>query len=107
MKVSIATFAALTALAYSGLALAGAEDIVEKEKCHKCHTATTTKKAPSWASIATKYAGKPEMPAKLMQMLKTGVPLSGKTDEDDQHKKLAGASDADLKAVVDLVLSTK
>ncbi|MDE2370034.1 MAG: hypothetical protein KGN16_13775 [Burkholderiales bacterium] len=107
MKVSIATLAALTALAYSGLALAGAEDIIEKEKCHKCHTATTTKKGPSWASLAEKYKGKADMPPKLIQMLKTGVPLSGKTGEDDQHKKLAGVSDADLKAIVDIVLSSK
>jgi cytochrome c len=95
------------ALAFGGAAYAGpAEDIVAAEKCNKCHTATTTKKGPSWASLAEKYKDKADMPAKLAQMLKTGVPLSGKTGEDDQHKKLT-ASDADIKAVVNLVLSTK
>jgi len=100
--LSIAAAAALC-----GSAIAGpAEDLVAKEKCNKCHTATTTKKGPSFASLAEKYKGKADIPPKLVQMLKTGVPLSGKTGEDDLHKKL-DASDADLKAVVDLVLSSK
>ena len=55
----ISTIAACSAtLAFSGLAFAGpAEDIIAKEKCGSCHTASTTKKGPSWASIAQKYKG--------------------------------------------------
>jgi cytochrome c551/c552 len=107
MRLPLVLAAACTALAFSGVALAGpADDIIAKEKCNKCHTATTTKKGPSWASLAEKYKDKPEMSAKLVNMLKTGVPLSGKTDEDDQHKKLE-ARDADLKAIVAIVLSSK
>jgi cytochrome c551/c552 len=99
--------AALAAAGLSTAAFAGAaEDIIAKEKCSKCHTATTTKKGPSWASVAEKYKDKPEMPAKLVNMLKTGVPLSGKTGEDDQHKKPV-ATDEELKAIVGIVLSTK
>jgi cytochrome c551/c552 len=104
MKIALA----LVTLGLVGTAYAGsAEDIITAEKCSKCHTATTTKKGPSWASVAEKYKDKPEMPAKLATMLKTGVPLSGKTGEDDQHKKLATASDADIKAIVAIVLSSK
>jgi len=107
MKLALTLVAALSTLALSSAAFAGsAEDIIAKEKCSKCHTATTTKKGPSWASLAEKYKGKAEMPAKLVQMLKTGIPLSGKTGEDDLHKKVE-ASDADLKAIVDIVLSSK
>ena len=104
---TFATLAALALVAYSGSSAAGrADDIVAAEKCNKCHTATTTKKGPSWAALAEKYKGKPEMAPKLEQMLKTGVPLSGKTAEEDLHKKVA-ASDADIKAVVETVLSSK
>jgi cytochrome c551/c552 len=107
MKLPHTLLIACAATALASSAWAGpAEDIITAEKCSKCHTATTTKKGPSWASVAEKYKGKPEMPEKLLQMLKTGVPLSGKTGEDDQHKKVT-ASDADLKAVVGVVLSTK
>ena len=94
---TIAAFGAT--LAFSGLAFAGpAEDIIAKEKCGSCHTATTTKKAPSWASIATKLKGDPAAESKIVSFLKTG----GAED----HKKVA-ASDADLKAVAAVVLSSK
>jgi cytochrome c551/c552 len=99
MKLPFAIAAAFATAALAGPALAGpAEDIIAKEKCSKCHTATTTKKGPSWASVAEKYKGKPDPTAALVEMLKTG----GK----DDHNKVA-ASDADLKAVVQIVLSSK
>ncbi len=101
MKLTTAIAASLVVLA--GPALAGpAEDIITKEKCSKCHTATTTKKGPSWASLAEKYKGKAEMPDKLFTYLKTG----GKTTDGDDHKKVE-ASDADIKAIVAIVLSSK
>jgi len=101
---SIVKLTALAAvIAFSGAALAGpADDIIAKEKCTNCHTAKTTKKGPSWASVAEKYKGQPDAEAKLVQMLKTG----GKTSDGDDHKQIA-ASDADLKAVVAVVLSSK
>ena len=99
MKSMFAITAAAAALAFSSAALAGAgEDLIAKEKCTKCHTATTTKKGPSFASVAAKYKADAAAPGKLAEMLKTG----GK----DDHEKLA-ASDADLKAVVAVVLSSK
>ncbi len=96
----IPTIAACGAMfALSGLAFAGpAEDIITKEKCGSCHTASTTKKGPSWASVATKYKGDASAEGKIVTLLKTG----GAED----HKKVA-ASDADLKAVAAIVLSSK
>lgn len=95
--------AAATTLAFAGGALASpAEDIIATQKCSKCHTATTTKKAPSWASLAQKYKSDAGAEAKLVTMLKTG----GKTSDGDDHKKVE-ASDADLKAVVAIVMSSK
>jgi cytochrome c551/c552 len=93
------TFALATAiLSLSGAALAGpGEDLIEANKCNKCHTATTTKKAPSFASVAEKYKGDASKPAKLVEMLKTGT---------DDHKPIK-ASDGDLKAMVGAVLATK
>jgi cytochrome c len=99
MKFSFAIAAAFATVALSGTAVAGpAEDIIAKDKCSKCHTATSTKKGPSWASVAEKYKGKADGEAKIVEMLKTG----GK----DDHNKVA-ASDADLKAIAQIVLSSK
>jgi len=99
MKLALTTVIAAATLAFAGNSWAGpAEDLIAANKCSKCHTATTTKKAPSWASIATKYKGDAGAEAKLVNVLKTGGP--------DDHSKVA-ASDADLKAVVGVVLSSK
>jgi cytochrome c551/c552 len=107
MRLSTTLIATLAALAFGGNALAASpEELVTAGKCHSCHKASSSKEAPTWASIAAKYKDKPEMVDKLVAMLKTGVPLSGKTDPDDQHKKVA-ASDADLKGLVHFVLATK
>jgi cytochrome c len=93
------TIAGLACAVLAGPTLAGpAEDLIDKGKCNKCHTAKTTKKAPSFASIAEKYKGQPGAADKLATMLKTGGT--------DDHDKLA-ASDADLKAVAAFVLSSK
>ena len=95
----ISIFACTATLAFSGLACAGpAEDIIAKEKCGSCHTASTTKKGPSWASVAQKYKGDAAAEGKIVTMLKTGGA--------DDHKKVA-ASDADLKAIAAIVLSSK
>ena len=99
MKLPLALAAAFTTLAFAGTAFAGpAEDIIAKEKCSKCHTAVTTKKAPSCASVAEKYKGKPDAEAKVVNHLKTGGT--------DEHL-IVKASDADLKAVAAIVLSSK
>lgn len=99
MKFVFTVAAAVATIALASPAVAApADDIIAKEKCSKCHTATTTKKGPSWASVAEKYKGKTDAEAKIVDMLKTG----GK----DDHNKVA-ASDADLKAVAAIVLSSK
>ena len=99
MKLPFTNVAAITTLAISGTAFAGtAEDLIASNKCSTCHTAKTTAKGPSWASVAEKYKGDAAAPAKIAEMLKTG----GKED----HKKVA-ASDADLKAIAEIVLSSK
>ncbi|HYN61715.1 MAG TPA: c-type cytochrome, partial [Rubrivivax sp.] len=94
MKLPIAIAGAIVAFTLASPALAGpAEDIIAKEKCSKCHTEKTTKKGPSWASIAEKYKGKADAPNKLFLQLKNG----GKVGDEDDHKKVE-ASDADIKA---------
>ena len=102
MKLPL-VIAAFATVAFVGTAVAGpAEDIIAKEKCNKCHTATTTKKAPSWASVAEKYKGNPDAANKIFNELKAG----GKIGDEDDHKKVV-ASDADIKAIVQIVLSSK
>ena len=98
MKSTFAIAAAIAAIVLGSSAFAGAgEDLIAKEKCSKCHTATTTKKGPSFASVAVKYKADAGAAAKLADMLKTGA---------NDHDKVA-ASDADLKAAIAAVLASK
>jgi cytochrome c len=99
MKLILTIAVSSATLALTGPAFAApADDIIAKEKCGSCHTATTTKKAPSFASVAQKYKGDAAAESKIVSMLKTGGAID--------HKKIA-ASDADLKAVAAVVLSSK
>ena len=99
MKLILTISAFGATLALSGMTLAApADDIIAKEKCGSCHTASTTKKGPSWASVAQKYKGDASAEAKIVEMLKTGGP--------NDHNKVV-ASDADLKAIAAKVLASK
>lgn len=103
MRMPLVIAAAFAAVAVAGPAFAGsAEDIIAKEKCNKCHTEKTTKKGPSWASVATKYKGNADAANKIFTQLKNG----GKVGDEEDHPKVA-ASDADLKAIAAIVLSSK
>ena len=99
MKLFSTIAACSDTLAFCGLAVAGpAEDFIAKVKCGSCHTASTTKMGPSWASVAQKYKGDAAAESKIVTLLKTGGA--------DDHKKVT-ASDADLKAIAAIVLSSK
>ncbi len=99
MRMSVSFLAAAAVLALSGAAYAGpAEDYIKANKCSKCHTEKTTKKGPSFASLAEKYKGDAKASATMLNTLKTG----GKED----HEKVPG-TDAELQAVIAFILASK
>jgi cytochrome c len=99
MKSFVSVLATAALLALGGSAYAGpAEDYIAANKCNKCHTEKTTKKGPSYASLAEKYKGDAGAKAKMLNTLKTG----GKED----HDKAPG-SDAELQAVINFILAAK
>ncbi len=103
MKLRFVFLPALALMALHGSSLAATgEEVIAAQKCNKCHTATTTKKGPSYASVAAKYKGKPDAAATLFKGLKAG----GKMGDEDDHKKLE-VSDDEIKAVVAVVLASK
>jgi cytochrome c len=97
MKSWSSLVAAAAVLALSGSAFAATPaEYITANKCSKCHTATTTKKGPSFASLAEKYKADASAKTKILNTLKTG----GKED----HDKVPG-SDAELQAVIDYILA--
>ena len=77
-----------------GHAQSGAD--VVKGKCVACHDVDKKKVGPSFKDIAAKFKGNKEAEGKLVGAMKEGK----------GHPKVA-ASDAELKAAVQHVLSTK
>jgi cytochrome c len=102
MRFPLVIAAAVATAALSVSAFASPEEIVAKDGCHKCHKAKDSPMAPSWATTAAKYKGNAGAADKLFAELKKG----GKVGDEESHKKI-DASDADIKAIVEMVLSSK
>jgi cytochrome c len=97
MKAILLVLAAAGALAAAvdvGFAQSGAD--VVKAKCVACHDVDKKKVGPSFKDSAAKYKGDKGAQAKVVEKMKEGK----------GHPKI-GASDAELKAAVKQVLSTK
>ena len=93
---------ALVALAVSGLLTAGlaqAQDLKAKG-CLGCHEVDKKKVGPSFKDISAKYSGNKDAEGNIVKGLKDGKMA------DKAHPKSA-ASDAELKAAAQYVLSQK
>ena len=94
--------AALCVLMAAGFLAAGAShaqsgaDVVKAKGCLNCHDLDKKKIGPAYKDVAAKYKGDKSAEAMLVDKLKEGK----------NHPKI-GASDAELKAAVGYVLSTK
>ena len=77
------------------LAQSGA-DVVKAKGCLTCHTVDQKKVGPAYKDVAAKYKGD----------AKAGAMLAAKLKEGKGHPKVA-ASDAEIKAAVEYVLSQK
>jgi len=96
MKAMLLVIAAAGALAAGvGFAQSGA-DVLKAKGCVNCHEADKKKVGPAYKEVAAKYKGKKGAAGELVAKIKEGK----------GHPKVE-ASDAELKAAVGEVLSTK
>jgi len=81
-----------------------ANTLYKKEKCNKCHAPDKSKDGPSFKKIAAKYKGKADAEQKLFTHLTTNpkVKVEGK---EELHDSLKTKNDADVKNVVEYILS--
>ena len=96
MKASVLVIAAAAALAASAASAQSGADVVKAKGCLNCHDVSEKKVGPSYKELAAKYKGD----------AKAGGMLAAKLKEGKAHPKVA-ASDAEIKAAVDYVLSQK
>lgn len=86
---------------------AAAKALMKKEKCTKCHDIEKKKKGPAYKKLAAKYADKrAEGEEKMRKNLTTNpkVKLEDGTEEEHKAPKL---SEAELKNMIEWILSLK
>lgn len=105
------TLAAAIAILLAGAAFladaaddAAAEALVKKSKCLTCHSVAKKKDGPAFKETAAKYKGKPDAEQKLFTHLTTSpeIEVDGKKE---RHDNLKTKNDADVKNVVQWILS--
>lgn len=74
-----------------------AADLAKSKNCTACHDMEAKKMGPSFKTIAAKYKGDKEAETKLITALQTGK----------GHPSKASATEAELKTLVQYVLSAK
>ena len=96
MKTILAILSVATAVA-AGAALAqSGPEVLKAKGCLGCHDMDKKKVGPAYKDVAAKYKGDKKAEAMLVDKIKEGK----------GHPKVA-ASDAELKAAIGTVLSTK
>jgi cytochrome c len=96
MKATLLVLASVGLLASGVVYAQSGADVVKAKGCLNCHDFDKKKIGPAYKDVAAKYKGDKTAEAMLVSKLKEGK----------NHPKI-GASDAELKAAVGYVLSTK
>lgn len=99
----------LVLLIQPAMALAVNEDVAEAlakaGKCFRCHSVDKAKKAPSYKRIAQKYKGKADAEAALIKHLSGTQAVKVEDGGDEQHEPPPAKDAADLKNLVQWILS--
>ena len=96
MKATLLVLAAAGTLAAGAVNAQSGADVLKAKGCLGCHEMDKKKVGPAYKDVAAKYKGDNQAAAALVAKLKDGK----------GHPKIA-ASDAELKAAVEAVLSAK
>lgn len=96
MKATLLVLASVGLLASGVVYAQSGADVVKAKGCLNCHDFDKKKIGPAYKDVAAKYKGDKSAEAMLVDKLKEGK----------NHPKIT-ASDAELKAAVGYVLSTK
>jgi len=96
MKTTIAVISAAAALATAPVLAQSGAEVLKAKGCLNCHEMDKKKIGPAYKDVAAKYKSDKGAEAMLLDKIKEGK----------GHPKIA-ASDAELKAAIQTVLSTK
>jgi cytochrome c len=83
--------------------VAGAEALVQKNKCTKCHSVDKKKDGPSFKETAARYKGKADGEAKLAKHLSSGPRI--KIDGVEEEHQILKATEPEARNLVRYILS--
>ena len=107
MKIAfagLASFLLVAGNAHAALDMAAAEAMMKKDGCAACHAVDKKVIGPSYQEVAAKYKGDKDAAAKLAKKVKDGG--SGVWGQVPMPPNVA-TPDADIKALVDWILTLK
>jgi cytochrome c len=105
--VQLLAAGALLALSQHALAVndEAARETARANNCFKCHGIEKAKDGPSYHDVAAKLKGKPDAQAILIKHLTTGEKAKFPDGHEEAHKIVKVENDAELKNLVDWILS--
>lgn len=80
------------------------KSLMKKNNCFKCHAENKAKDGPSYKEVAEKNRGKPDIEAKFYKRVTSYEKVEIKGKQED-HEPLKTKDDAEIKAVVQWILS--
>ena len=84
--------------------VAGAEGLLKKSGCMKCHSVSADKDGPSFKKTAAKYKGKADAEATLYKHLTTG-PMVKVDGKEERHEIIKSKDDREIKNAIAYILS--
>lgn len=102
-----ALFIAIAGLvpAHAAVDAAAAEELMEANKCFKCHAVAKNGKGPSLKKIAAKYKGKPDGEEKAIKNMTEGKKVKLDDGTEEEHKVIKTRDTAKMKNVAQWILS--
>ena len=83
--------------------LAGAEAVLQKNKCSKCHSVDKKKDGPPYKETAAKYKGKADGEAKLVKHLTSAPKI--KIDGVEEEHQVLKATEPETRNLIKYILS--
>lgn len=84
-----------------------ARELARANNCFKCHAVDKKKDGPGFNETAAKYKGKADAQAKLVKHLTTAVKVKFEDGHEEEHKVIKAKDEAQVKNLVDWILSVK
>ena len=100
--IAVAVLTTLPALAQT-VDVPGAESLVQKNKCTKCHSVDKKKDGPSFKETSAKYKGKADAEARLAKHVTSGPKV--KIDGIEEEHQILKATEAETRNLVKYILS--